>query len=391
MEPRPYMKSLAVAFLVWSMYAATAASAGGPDYLYPDLIPFIRPDQPFLQNWILDGDELRIETVFANAGDGLLQIRVDRDSASGDTADVYQRVFIGTDNGLEYEDFFASRSVFHMNHGHLHLEDFAEFQLRAVTVEPDGSLGVGDLVASNVKTSFLIHDSFRLPDLRWADAPSYPSFNMGRSQNISVGHGDVYSHYVEGQFIPVADVPRGPLYWLRQTVDPSDVLRETNEANNSVEILIDLNEQEAAKKRADGQFIQPGDFYPLLLGDLDFDQRVTWDDWLLFREGMGTDPAGLAGREAYLTGDLNLDGRHSPADFLLFQTAFAEANGASAATSLSAVVPEPATATLLMVLVFSACGMALRPRSTLVQPIAIRSHAVRHVARWTGIRDGVGR
>jgi hypothetical protein len=319
------------------------------DYLYPDLVPFVREDQPYLRNWFIDDEELHVETVFANIGDGLLQIRVDRSSIAGGSADVNQRVFIGTDNGREYEDFFANRSVFHAGHGHLHFEDFSEFQLLAVNVGQDGILRVGELVTNTGKTSYLIHDSIRLPGPEWADASSYPSFNLATYQNISVGHGDVYSHFTEGQSVPIAGVERGPLYWLRQTVDPTDVLRETDEANNSVEILIDLNEPGTARTHADGRFVQPDEFFPIVPGDLDFDQLVSFDDWLLFREGAGEELVGLSDAQSYALGDLNLDGLHSPADFLLFRAAFEEYNGPEAAAALDAAVPEPAARALVMI------------------------------------------
>jgi hypothetical protein len=334
---------------------AAPCLAGEPDYLFPDLIPFVREDQPYLQNWVIDRNLLRLETVFANVGDGVFQVRVDRSTASGGQIDVFQRVFIGTDNGRDFEDFAANRSVFHSGHGHMHLEDFSEFQLRAVAPDDGGLVGVGDLVANTVKTSFLIHDGIRLPDPQWADAPSYPSFNFGTYQNISAGWGDVYSHSTIGQSIDISGVPAGPLYWLRQTVDPTNVLRETDETNNSFEILIDLNEPSAAKRHADGRFVRPGDFYPLLPGDLDFDQLITLGDWSLFREGANSSLAGLPDNERYILGDLNFDGRHSPADFLIFRAAYEDFHGIGSASELGAGVPEP-----------TACAMAIVALSCLI-------------------------
>jgi hypothetical protein len=360
-------------FATWTAIASTSL-AQEPDYLYPDLIPFVREDQPYLQNWVIDGDLLRLETVFANVGDGLFQIRVDRSTASGNSIDVFQRVFIGTDNGSEFEDFPANRSVFHPAHGHLHLEDFSEFQLRSVTVGSDGLLGVGDLVTNTVKTSFLIHDGLPLPDPQWADAPSYPSFNFGTYQNISVGYGDVYSHSTVGQSIDIAQVEPGPLYWLRQIVDPTNVLRETDETNNAFEILIDLNEPSAARMHADGHFVRPGDFYPIVTGDLDFDQLVTLADWSLFREGAGMVLGGLPDAQKYILGDLNLDGHHSPADFLIFRQAYEDFNGAGSAADLGVGIPEPAALPIALAALLAAlvvCAVR-RPRDYSRPPPASR-------------------
>ena len=127
---------------------------------------------------------------------------------------------------------------------------------------------VGNLVANTVKTSYRISDTNRIPDPLYASKVSYPSSNTGLFQNISVGWGDVYSHGTEGQSISLTGVPFGPKYWLRQIVDPTNVLREKSDTNNSFEILIDLNNPGEAIRHVDGSFVQPGDVMPLPPGDL---------------------------------------------------------------------------------------------------------------------------
>jgi hypothetical protein len=86
---------------------------------------------------------------------------------------------------------------------------------------------------------------------------------------------------------------------------------------------------------------------PIPVGDLTGDADVTGADWTAFKNGQGTDFAGLTSAQAYLLGDLDDNGTHDLSDFLLFRSAYETFNGAgSFATLLS--VPEPGTAILLL-------------------------------------------
>ncbi len=326
--------------------------APGQDYLWPDLTPLVREDLPYLADWIIEGDQLRVGTAVANVGLGILQIRTDEAGTGGVTTPVIQRVFRGTDNGPLFEDFPVDSVVnFHHTHGHIHFEDFAEFALYEV-LEDDSHVEVGPLASSNIKASFNLVDFGRVPDPEWADAPTFPSSNRGRFQNISVGWFDFYGDGVDGQFVPIDGLEPG-VYWLRQTIDPSNLLREVDESNNSFELLIDLASGETIRKQ-NGAFVRPGDFFPLLLGDLNTDGVIDIEDWIQFRDAADSDLTGLEERTLYELGDLNFDGQHSPADFLLFKQYFDAAHGSGALAGLIAA-PEPtAFSLLLLVAAFTA-------------------------------------
>ena len=45
--------------------------------LWPDVVPWVREDAPYLVNWDITSSKLRMQTMFANIGDGLLQLRTD--------------------------------------------------------------------------------------------------------------------------------------------------------------------------------------------------------------------------------------------------------------------------------------------------------------------------
>src|SRR6185503_13714179 len=89
--------------------------------LLPDILPWVREDAPYLVNWDISSGNLRMQTMFANIGDGLLQLRTDLAGTGGATTPLMQRVFIGVDNGPNYQDYFVENALnFHQAHGHIH-------------------------------------------------------------------------------------------------------------------------------------------------------------------------------------------------------------------------------------------------------------------------------
>jgi hypothetical protein len=315
--------------------------------LLPDIVPWVREDASYLVGWDIANGNLRMQTMFANIGDGLLQLRTESAGTGGGTTPLTQRVFSGIDNGPIYQDRFVENVLnFHHTHGHIHFDNFSEFQLREALIDASGVVTVGSLVANTVKTSYRISDTNRIPDPAYASHVSYPSSNTGLFQNISVGWGDVYSHGTEGQSISLTGVPFGPQYWLRQVVDPLNVLLEESDANNSFEILIDLNKPSQAMRHINGSFVQPGDTMPLPLGDLTGDRLVDIQDWIAFRAAANSDLTGVSDETAVMLGDLNLDRIHSLDDVLLFRQYFEEAASTprgAGATSVNQKVPEPST------------------------------------------------
>jgi hypothetical protein len=333
--------------------------------LLPDIVPWVREDASYLVDWDVVGGQLRFQTMFANIGDGLFQIRTDQAGGGGAKTPVTQRVFTGIDNGPTFQTYTVnSASNFHQAHGHIHFENFSEFQLLEALMDPSGIVTVGPLVANTVKTSYRIHDSARIPDPAYASKISYPSSNTGLFQNISAGFGDVYSHGTDGQSISLTGVPVGPQYWLRQIVDPTNVIREKSETNNSREILIDLSEPGKAIRQLDGSFVQPGDTAPPIFGDLTGDRLIDITDWIAFKAAANSDLAAVTHEVALQLGDLNFDRRHSIGDVLLFRKYFDAANGAGAFAAVEHV-PEPST--LLLCAIAAAMGVRrIRRRASAV-------------------------
>ncbi len=365
---------LLLATACWAVAGLDLQRAAAQQELLPDIVPWVRDDASYLVNWDISAGRIRFQTMFANIGDGLFQIRTQAGGSSATTIPLWQRVFKGVDNGPLYTDYTIGSTLnFHQAHGHIHFDDFSEFQLLEAIISPEGVVTVGDLVANEVKTSYRLSDSAPIPDSQYAGKISYPSSNTGLFQNISAGYGDVYSHGTEGQSISLAGVPVGPSYWLRQIVDPTNVVLEKDETNNSIEILIDLNDVGKALRHLDGTLVKPGDVAPPKPGDLTGNRIIDIDDWLAFKSAADANLTGVNDQVAYSLGDLNLDRLHSLNDLLLFRKYFDAANGAGAFAAIGEI-PEPST----MLLCSGALGLfALRRRLTQQRSaLAIRFAAV---------------
>jgi endonuclease/exonuclease/phosphatase family metal-dependent hydrolase len=85
----------------------------------------------------------------------------------------------------------------------------------------------------------------------------------------------------------------------------------------------------------------------LVAGDLNFDGLLDAADWRLVRDNQLADLSGKSADQTYELGDLNGDLRNDYTDFALFKRYFDETNGAGAFVAMLAVVPEPASETLL--------------------------------------------
>jgi hypothetical protein len=92
-------------------------------------------------------------------------------------------------------------------------------------------------------------------------------------------------------------------------------------------------------------------------GDLNFDGAIDIGDWDTFVAKYGADLAGLSVAESYGMADLDGDGDHSAADFLLFRNTYLAAGGALSDLSFSAI-PEPSTLALLALAVVLLGGRA---------------------------------
>jgi hypothetical protein len=338
----------AIVGLAWVIaLVAPRAAEGQGTMLYPDMFPYVEENATAnfktLQAWTLSGNQIQFSTLFANKGQGLFEIRKGS-PVSATHYQLLQRVYINNDFGSQFVDLpigtapipgtAASPDPSDLNA--IWFEGFTKFSLLQANVV-DGLITVGNEVAVTNKTSWRLSAN-RGPLPGYSNTPQN-SPDQSMQQRISVGWADLYGAGSTGQAINITGIPLSGRYWLRQTVDPLNRITESNENNNSYEILIDLTKPGEAVMFA-GEFVQPGDSVPPTPGDLNTDGAINLNDWLAFKVGATTSLSGLSNRDAYLLGDLNLDGQHSLSDVTLFRQYFDAANGAGAFAALQSV-PEP--------------------------------------------------
>lgn len=330
--------------------------------LLPDIIPYVSEDQRFLVDWRMGVGEIRLHTMFANIGDGMYQIRSTDEGTEGVPEPIYQRVFVDEDMGDEYNDYPINETD-HFENSNIFFPDYMQFQLLEAVIDSEGTVTVGDVASSLVKTSCFLFNSQLIPDPPYegnqAEYPRELPTDYGMYQNVNVGWGDIYSYGHPEQLVPLDGVEIGPLYWLRQTANPAGKIMEKDYTNNSFEILIDLNVEREAVLNADGAFVQPGDRLQLLPGDYNQDGTVNAADYVVYRN--------LAGSESPLPNrDPEAEGTIGSDDYDFWVTHYGNVlnteSASGAAASHTATLPEPA-AGLLAALAFFTSAFGVRRRN----------------------------
>jgi phosphohistidine phosphatase SixA len=199
--------------------------------LLPDLIT-LPPSQFGIRSYSVTGKKLlRFTNSIQNNGPGAMEFWGYSDPASEKTI-VVQSIY--TKDGSSPKNIVAGEFIFHPEHDHWHVEDFARYELWSLD-------SVGDLdtvVAVSAKVSYCLRDDARseLPD-----APRQQTYMMcdQKRQGISAGWIDVYEYYLPGQNIDITDVPDG-IYAVRSIVDPANQFRELSRSNNAAIVYVEI-------------------------------------------------------------------------------------------------------------------------------------------------------
>ena len=193
--------------------AAFAAGLGGveptpaaasPQSLYPDLYPLAATDFRF-DTVTINGEQrtvLRFSTTSANGGDGPLDLWADPEiivQNGSQKQKVYQRVLLA-DGTWETLASPAGTFIYHDGHNHTHFQGYAIYDLH----RPNDRENVR---AHGAKTTFCIMDTTRI-DRKLPGAPKRAVYRTcgGEVQGMSVGWGDKYSYYLDGQWVDVTDL-----------------------------------------------------------------------------------------------------------------------------------------------------------------------------------------
>jgi len=163
-----------------------------------------------------------------NSGPGVLEL-VGLPNQAGDQIRVSQRVF-ASDPDI-FDDYQVGEFIYHDQHLHWHLEQFAVYELWSV--DDDGALEA--LVASGGKISYCVMDgALAEAELPGLDIPARARYAHceGDVQGLSVGWVDTDEYHLPGQWVEMNPLEDG-LYAIVSTVNPDHLLYEAEHHNNT--------------------------------------------------------------------------------------------------------------------------------------------------------------
>jgi hypothetical protein len=210
-----------------------------------DLRLILNPDAG--RKWI------RFSNSILNNGPGALELTGKRDPPSGDIL-VSQNIYYG---GGQFVQIPLGRFEFEESHNHWHYDSFSLYEV--------WRLGLGgqllEVVASSGKVSYCVRDSDPVQSLDdsqpvLSGAPDKAHYlSCGWTvQGLSPGWVDTYWQNTPGQYVDISGLPDGD-YLLVSTVDPENLLLETNEDNNAASLYFTLQDDEVMM--GDGQVLTP--------------------------------------------------------------------------------------------------------------------------------------
>jgi hypothetical protein len=223
--------------VVWAPGAGAAPTPQLGDLL-PDLVQERPSDITITRvrgRWLLG-----FRSAVHNAGDGPLVVTARRANRATREMTAVQRVLRADGSSREVSGVGFLRFVRSPDHSHWHFLPFERYELRR-----DGS---GVRLVRDRKTGFCLGDRYRAEPrpAGSVDAPVYVTrcgfgnpARLALTEGISVGWGDDYAAYLDGQHIDVTEVPAGR-YTLVHIVNPSGRILERNAANDTAARRIEL-------------------------------------------------------------------------------------------------------------------------------------------------------
>ncbi len=217
---------LALLLVVGALVASAAGSVGAPRPLYPDLRPEPARDLRFDT---VDGSAvLRLTSSIRNVGRGSLEFE-GSPAPSRAPKTVYQNLYAQPTGGRRVaREPVALDFLYHPDHNHFHVQDFASYQLFKL----NGNGTYKPMSARGTKTGFCVADVERRSGtfgLRYESTPC-----NSRLQGLTPGWADVYGHWLTDQWVVLGDsyLPDGR-YALRITADPKGRVLEGGRTKNN--------------------------------------------------------------------------------------------------------------------------------------------------------------
>ena len=173
---------------------------------------------------------IRLANTIWNSGQGPLEL-IGEFNADTNQTRVHQQIYTSTDSQRR---ILVGEFVWHPTHDHWHMGQFTLYELWALN--PD--LSLGSIVASSDKLSYCAMDTDVVDwdHLRFIPRRGYAG--CGRQvQGLSVGWGDTYSSWLDGQALDVTGLPNG-FYALTSKVNPNAAILEEDYANNTARVYL---------------------------------------------------------------------------------------------------------------------------------------------------------
>lgn len=233
----PRWRRLAVALAgAWLALAASDPTRVGVDAVGPRApdLRTVPPNELTFDRVFIRGERrhvLRFTNTVWNAGEGPLELR-----GNPESGELVQRVDDGA-GGVVDLPLADAAFVYHANHDHWHLADFARYELRE-----RGSGQRQAFKARRAKTSFCVMDTERIQDLPGGPASRVFTTCQQDVQGVSVGWADTYRFSIPDQWIVIGAKPLvDGRYALRSVADPGDILDEgetarEDEASNGAKV-----------------------------------------------------------------------------------------------------------------------------------------------------------
>lgn len=171
---------------------------------------------------------------------------------------ITQRVYHRDNNTMTYYDRPAGTMSYHPTHGHVHVDNWADFTLRRGTANPNAT--TWPIIGEGTKVSFCLvnlgdcdSDFGYCVDslgnaLHKSDIPNSDFGTVsgcGRDQGIYTGNLDIYSSGLNGMGIILPPNTCNGDYYIVSITDPENNMLELNEDNNWVAVPITLSQQSA--------------------------------------------------------------------------------------------------------------------------------------------------
>ena len=239
---------LAVLLVAAACVSVSVALAARPESKASELLPDLDLAPP--SKLIVQRDQTTGKTRFLlgfrsaadNVGVGPLIVRGDRTGV--DQAEMEAEQVVVGDDGSEsiVPGVGTLRYVVDPTHQHWHLLPFMRYELRR---DRDFRLARPD-----TKSGFCLGDRYVTdPASRLSGEPAVPAFNtncglgetglLAIEEGISVGWGDNYEAWRDGQYLDLTGLPAGR-YVLVHRVNSPRVLRESSYANNASSALLSV-------------------------------------------------------------------------------------------------------------------------------------------------------